>query len=136
MTNTSIQNLEKEIEQLVRKHVEACEIAAAAAVQRAFCAARTSRVQRPASRKRSVPKPRTTNNRRSAAELAKLGDRLYAAVCDKPGETMHVIAAEVGASPRELQRPMFLLKQAGKVRSAGQRSFTRYFPMAAPSTTT
>jgi hypothetical protein len=138
MTNTSIQNLEKEIEQLVRKHVEACEIAAAAAVQRAFGAARTSRsrVQRPASRKRSVPKPGTMNNRRSAAELAKLGERLYAAVCDKPGETMHVIAAEVGASPRELQRPMFLLKQAGTVRSAGQRSFTRYFPMAAPSATT
>ena len=136
MTNTSIQNLEKEIEQLVRKHVEACEIAAAAAVQRAFGAARRSRAERPASRKRSVPKPGAMNNRRSAAELAKLGERLYAAVCDKPGETMHVIAAEVGASPRELQRPMFLLKQAGKVRSAGQRSFTRYFPMAAPSATT
>jgi hypothetical protein len=133
MTTTSIQNLEKEIERLVREHMDACEVAAAAAVQRAFGAARATR---PASRKRAVPKSRTTNSRRSSDELAKLGDRLYAAVCDKPGETMHVLAAEVGAKPRELQRPMFLLKQSGKVRSAGQRSFTRYFPMAAPSSTT
>jgi hypothetical protein len=128
--------LEKEIERLVREHMEACEIAAAAAIQRAFGAARTARASRPANRKRSVPKPRTTSHRRSSADLAKLGERLYAAVCDKPGETMHVLAAEVGAKPRELQRPMFLLKQAEKVRSAGQRNFTRYFPMAALSTTT
>jgi hypothetical protein len=133
MTTTSIQNLEKEIERLVREHMDACEIAAAAAVQRAFGAARATR---PASRKRSVPKPRTTGHRRSSADLAKLGERLYAAVCGKPGETMHVLAADVGAKPRELHRPMFLLKQAGKVRTAGQRNYTRYFPMAAPSTAT
>jgi DNA-binding IclR family transcriptional regulator len=46
-----------------------------------------------------------------------------------PGETMTVIAARVGEKPRALHRPMMRLKEAGRVRSAGARNFTRYFPM-------
>jgi len=59
-----------------------------------------------------------------------VGERLYQVVCTNPGEAMAVLAREVGASARELQRPMALLKQAGRVRSVGQRSSTRYFPRA------
>src|ERR1019366_3122193 len=47
-----------------------------------------------------------------------------------PGETMTVIAPTVGATARELNRPMLRLKQAGRVRSVGMRHATRYFPMA------
>jgi hypothetical protein len=47
-----------------------------------------------------------------------------------PGETMTVIAPTVGATARELNRPMLRLKQAGRVRSVGTRHATRYFPMA------
>jgi hypothetical protein len=42
---------------------------------------------------------------------------------------MAVLAPVVGASPRELGRPMAVLKAAGRVRSVGQRHMTRYFPM-------
>jgi len=66
---------------------------------------------------------------RAPTEIAAQGERIYQAVCAKPGETMTVLSAELGASARELQRPMALLKKAGRVRSAGARHLTRYFPM-------
>ena len=43
---------------------------------------------------------------------------------------MAVLAAEIGSSPRELNRPVTQLRSAGQVRSVGQRHLTRYFPMA------
>jgi len=61
--------------------------------------------------------------------VAAVAERIYQAVCAKPGEAMTVLAAELGASARELHRPMALLKRAGRVRSAGARHLTRYFPM-------
>jgi predicted transcriptional regulator len=63
--------------------------------------------------------------------MSALADRLYAAVRAKPGETIAAIAAEVGETAKALHRPMAHLKQAGRVRSAGQRHLTRYFPMQA-----
>jgi hypothetical protein len=70
-----------------------------------------------------------SSKRRAPEEIAALGERLYQAVCAKPGETMTVLMADVGGSARELQRPMALLKRAGRVRSVGARHLTRYFPM-------
>lgn len=123
---TSIEELETEIEQLVREHVEACRRAAAAAVERAFAAvparAMTSRTGRAPSG--------ATGVRRTPEEIAALGQRLYEAVLAQPGETMTVLAPHVGASPRELHRSMTRLKRAGRIRSVGQRHRTRYFPMA------
>jgi hypothetical protein len=46
-----------------------------------------------------------------------------------PGETMVVLAPQLGASADDLHRPMSLLKRSGRVRSVGQRHQTRYFPM-------
>ncbi len=61
-----------------------------------------------------------------------LRERLLKAVAAKPGETMTVLAVEAGSSARELQFPMRQLRQAKQVRSAGERGFTRYFPMVVP----
>ena len=66
--------------------------------------------------------------------MAALCERLYQAVCAKPGEGMVVLATDIGASPRELNRPMAQLKGAGKVRSVGQRNLTRYFPLVSEAT--
>jgi hypothetical protein len=59
-----------------------------------------------------------------------LSERLYTAIIGNPGATMTVLAAHVGASARELNRSATLLRRAGRVRSAGQRQATRYFPTA------
>jgi len=71
-----------------------------------------------------------SGKRRAGADLAALGERFYGALCAKPGETMTVLAAEVGASARELHRAVARLKKAGRVRAVGQRAHTRYFPLA------
>jgi hypothetical protein len=123
MTNTN-EDLGKRIEQMVAEHIAATRKAAKEAVERAF-AASTVRpvVARPV-------RARGDGKRRAASELEALGEQFYRVACAKPGETMTVLAAEVGASARDLHRAVARLKQAGRVRAVGQRSQTRYFPMA------
>lgn len=121
MTTTSIEELQNKIERLVREHLAEQRRAATAAVERAFACA--------AMPKAHVSRSKT-GRRRARSEMSALADRLYAAVRAKPGETIAVIAAEVGETAKALHRPMAHLKQAGRVRSAGQRHLTRYFPMA------
>lgn len=62
-----------------------------------------------------------------------LSERLYEAVCAHPGETMTVLAPELGSSARALHRPMAALKRSGRVRSVGQRRDTRYYPVVTRS---
>jgi len=127
MTTANLRELESEIERLVAEHVAACQQAAAAAVQRAFGAASGGQSLRPGRAKRTqVGSPKA---RRSAEQVAELAERFYAAVCANPGETMMMLSAQVGASARDLHRPVRVLKSEGRVRSAGQRQHTRYFPM-------
>jgi hypothetical protein len=120
------QTLNEQIEQLVRTHIEATRREASEALARAFSSAFA------APRANAVPKPTrtTTRSRRGASALSALGERLYEAVRAQPGETMAVLAPELGCTPRELHRPMAVLKQAGRVRSVGQRHQTRYYPTA------
>jgi len=123
-----IETLSAQIEHLVRAHIEATHREAAEAVARAFSATSA------ATRRSAASKPSgTAVRRRAASELSVLGERLYEAVCAQPGETMAVLAPELGSSPRELHRPMAALKEAGRVRSVGQRSHTRYYPTVARS---
>ena len=44
---------------------------------------------------------------------------------------MVVLAAEVGATVRDLERPAKRLKKAGRIRTVGERNMTRYFPLPA-----
>lgn len=122
MTLKITDTLEMKIEELVRDHLAAQQMSAMAALGRAFTASMPSR---------SAIAPTRKLNRRPAAEMAELTEQLWGAVRACPGETMTVLAARVGANARALHRPMFLLKRAGRVRSAGERNFTRYFPMTA-----
>ncbi len=122
MGTKSIEHLQSEIEELVREHLAAQRSAATAAVERAFASATT-----PSSS--SAPR-RATSRRRPPTEVAGLAEQLYAAVRAKPGELMIAFATQLGQTPRALNRPMLQLKSSGRVRSAGQRHLTRYFPMA------
>jgi hypothetical protein len=126
MTHTaSSQELGQRIERLVQEQIEAIHRSAREALERAFA----PRPQTPEKTLRVSRAPRV-GKRRAPAEVSAVGERLYQEVCAKPGEAMAVLARELGASVRELHRPMALLKQAGRVKSVGQRSNTRYFPKA------
>jgi hypothetical protein len=126
MKNTnSYEDLGRQIEQLVAIHIAASRRSAQQAVERAFVAAAAG----PAVVQRRV-KPTEGQKRRASADVAALGERFYRVVCAKPGETMTVLARQVGASARELHRSVMLLRQAGRVRCVGNRQQTRYFPTA------
>ena len=122
MTATDTHAFEKQIEQLVMQHIAACRRAAVDALERAFASAGGVPVIAPKIAK-------GVNVRRAPEEVVALGERLYKVVCKKPGEKMSVLAQEIESTPSELQIPASRLKQAGRIRSVGQRQFTRYFPM-------
>jgi acyl-CoA reductase-like NAD-dependent aldehyde dehydrogenase len=127
MTNTTSE-LERQIEQMVAAHVAALRKAAQGAVERAFAAASAAAQTVAPSRPRAA---RAAGKRRAGAELSALGERFFEALSRKPGETMGVLSAEVGASPQELHRAVGRLREAGRVKTVGERSAMRYFPLAA-----
>jgi predicted Zn-dependent protease len=122
--STTHDELVEKIEKVVEEHMAASRRAAEMAVQRAF--ARSSAAPRRAVRRRG---PAKGFKRRTPEEIAALGERFYEAVVARPGETMSVLSAEVGVTSRELHRSVTNLKAAGRVRSAGHKHMTRYFPM-------
>jgi hypothetical protein len=124
-TTTSFQNLSRQIEQVIQEHIAASYKAAAAAVEEAFASAPSARGAAP-----RVLRAEQSAQRRGRTEIAALGERFRQVVCARPGETMTVLSAEVGASARELSRPVSQLKRAGQIRSVGERHLTRYFPLA------
>lgn len=114
--------IESAVEQLLREHLAACEAAAADAVRAAFQRASAPK----ASRARTVRAPAA---RRSREVIEAITEQLYEAIRRHPGETMAVIAPVVGATAKELNHPVTLLRRQGRIRTIGQRQFTRYFPM-------
>jgi hypothetical protein len=122
-TSISAQQLAQQIERLVEEFIAAGREAAATAVDRAFAPSKTRKPPAPKSASRQV------GPRRCAREIESLSERLYDAICAKPGESMTVLAPIVGSTPRALLVPVQRLKTAGQIRTVGQRRFARYFPM-------
>jgi hypothetical protein len=124
---TPFQNLSRQIEQVIRDHIAASYKAAAAAVEQSFALASATRIAAP----RALRPPDRTAKHRAPEEIAALSERFREVVLARPGETMSVLAAEVGASAVELISPVMYLKRAGQIRCVGARNLTRYFPLAA-----
>ena len=122
-TKASIHNLAEQIEQVMRRHLAASHEVARAAIERVLAEANGKAVCS------SQPTKRATKGRRTSEEVAALGERFYAAVCKKPGETMMVLARQLGVTPGELKVPVARLRRAGRVRCVGQKSHMKYFPM-------
>jgi len=117
-------SLTEQIDKLVRDHLAQIQLQATAAVERAFASAST---KVPDTRARSST--RSPGKRRDPAFVSELAERLQACVVAKPGESMTVYATQLGASVRELHRPMTMLKRSGRLRTTGARNYTRYFPL-------
>lgn len=119
------------IEHLVREYISTIRIAAEGAVERGVGASIGGNAS-PSAKRQVQPsaRRRRPGMRRRANEIGALSERFYEALCRSPGESMTVLAPIVGATSRELNRSMHLLKRAGRIRSVGTKQATRYFPMA------
>ena len=113
---TSHRDLDQRIEQLVREHITAVQRSAREALERAFAGA-AGPARKPARAAAGLTTAAESGKRRAPAEVSAVAERLYRAVCVHPGESMAALAKELEAAPSELQRPMALLRQAGRVRS-------------------
>lgn len=87
MTTKLPEALETQIERLVREHLAVQEMAARAAVERAFAAV-AAKPPVVAVRRRMAFR------RRASTEMSELAERLFEAVQACPGETMTVIERE------------------------------------------
>jgi hypothetical protein len=130
---TTNNDLAKQIEDLVQQHVAALRAAAAAAVTRAFEAGPHEAARASTPTTSACPRTKAAP-RRAPEELTALGERFYAALCRRPGETMMTLAPEVGASSQVLQVAVARLRRSGRVRAIGTRQQTRYYPMTTAPT--
>lgn len=121
---SNLEQLSKRIEQVIQEHVAESRRVAIAAMARGFASAGGKAGTR--TRQRA-----NAQNHRGELEIAGLAEQLYRVLCEKPGESLAVFAAEIGVTPRELERPLMKLRLADQVRSVGSRSMMRYFPLTA-----
>jgi hypothetical protein len=127
---TTPPDLSKQIEDIVRQHVDALRASAAAAVARAFAAVPLPLSMRASTQTRPVRPRKKAAPRRGPEELVTLGERFYTVLCQRPGETMTTLAPQVGVAARVLQVAVGRLRRDGRVRVIGKKQQTRYYPMA------
>jgi hypothetical protein len=65
--------------------------------------------------------------RRSSEDLAATAQRLRSHIAQSPGQNMEQIGAALGATTRELRRPLGFLIDEGGVRREGEKRASRYF---------
>lgn len=78
-------------------------------------------------------KRRQGSGQRKPEQLAELTEQLYEGICAQPGETMRTIAKAIGRRSDELALSAHRLIAQRRVKKAGQRDQTRYFPVDAPT---
>jgi len=128
MTNLDITTLEASVEALIQQQVAAYEAQLREALGRKLGGG--GRNKRKASKlSASGRRSRATGPRRTPEQLEALGERLLSAVEAAPGETMVTLAASLGLTTAELARPAVQLKKAGRVKTVGERSRMRYYPL-------
>jgi len=131
MTAIDITALEASVEALIQQQLAAYEAQLREALARTLSKARPSSPRRKETKPKGAPTRRAPSpQRRPAEELDALAERLFSAVESAPGETMAMMAPILGLSAKELERPAARLKKAGQIRTVGERSRMRYYPMA------
>lgn len=124
------QKLEAEIAKAVSLIITASHAAALEALDDAFGLGQQRRQRGPATAPRRLETQRASAApRRSATEIQALEQKLLQAVWENPGEPMSILAPRVGATPSQLQVPVARLKANRKIKTVGERQFTRYFPI-------
>ena len=130
MKTQSLTDLSRQIEQLIQEHISACREAAEDAVRRACSnVAPHTLSRRGLSPQRRLKTPGPKAPRRGREEIQQLGERLAEIIAANPGEAVGFLATKLAINPRDLHRPLDLLRKSQRVRSVGKRHLTRYFPL-------
>ena len=123
------QKLEAEMAKAISLIVAASHAAAVDTLNEAFGIERVGNKRRTEAGRQPAAPRTPSSSRRSSAEILELEEKFLQAVWATPGEAMSVLIAGMGVSPSQLQVPIARLKKAGRVKTVGERQFTRYFPI-------
>ena len=126
-----IKTLEASVEALIQQQVAAYEAQLREALGRKFSTGGRGSSRRKAAKCGSSKRSASKVPRRTPEELEALAERFIAAVESAPGKTMMTLAAGLELRAKELERPVLRLKKAGRIKTVGERSFMRYYPMTA-----
>jgi len=124
------QKLEAEIAKAVSLIINASQQATVEALNEAFGIAQ-QRNRKKVVRDRRAVGPRASTSNRTATELKSLEEGFWGAVLESPGESMNALATRIRAKPRQLRVAVVNLKKNGRIKTVGERQFTRYFPIEA-----
>lgn len=127
-TPSTPEQLANAIESLVTSYIDEVRQAAQQAIERSLCRPVAVRRQLKASGSQRSPASESSIKRRTTAQLDQTCEKLCTLVRARPGESIVVLAEELGESALTLQRPMAKLRAEGRVRSVGERHMMRYFP--------
>lgn len=117
------------MEALIRQQVAAYEAQLRETLARTLTAKAGGATRRTKRCKTASKSRRAHAPRRTPEALDALGEDFIAAVESAPGETMLTLAPQLGLSAEELERPVARLKKAGRLKTVGERSRMRYYPL-------
>lgn len=80
-------------------------------------------------RPRNQSRRSSKRTRRRSSEVEAMTEQFYNIIELHPGQTMAVLATFMEREPKDLQVSMRKLLREGRVRKAGERMHTKYFPM-------
>jgi hypothetical protein len=124
------QKLEAEMAKAVSLIISASEEATIEAVTEAFGLAHQQRRRGAVAREQRTGMQRTSMSpNRTNAEIRELEEGFFAAVMESPGESMNVLASHIGTKASQLRVAVVKLKRNGRIKTVGERQFTRYFPI-------
>lgn len=66
--------------------------------------------------------------RRSAEDLVAVQEKIVAVLKKQPGVNSEELQDALGMSKQDVQRPLTLLREEGKVKTEGQKRAMRYYP--------
>lgn len=123
-----MKNIESKLNDIIESAVEemktVCHAVLVAGADRGFGASAATRRATTSSRSGS----RTLTPRRTPEQITELAQCFLEVVQADPGQTMSALAPKLDVPTTQLQVPVAYLKKAGRLKTAGQRSFKRYFP--------
>lgn len=134
MTNLQ-QSIDEQVGILVRNVTALARRAAIEALEQAMAPPSPAKGAKQQNRRKTGKGKHSGRARRKLAPprdpevLAAMTERLYEAIAAQPGETMEELSPVVGSPGRDLRVSIERLVAQGRVKKAGVRRSTRYFPM-------
>ena len=128
------EQIKEEMTLAVERIVRVCKSATIRALELSFTQIGNQPLKLPTVKPIKTNQPTSKNRKqsspsRSSEEIATLSAKFLTVVQDNPGQLMSTLAPKLGLKANQLRVPATRLKATKKIKTIGNRSSTRYFPV-------